>query len=263
MKKILLLSLGLALASASFAQNSTVFTMKSDIDKVSDTVTNSGTAYVQLLAQSTYEQISIEAVVTKISGTVAGYVLLSGSVDGTNFINLNTDTLSNTDVTTNKKIWVLTGNKYLYYRLTATGSGTMAASIKGYVLGAGQKTNLHTSFNMKSATNYDTVVVNNTSTKYVTLQLQSWYTSTNIQVVVTKLSGTAGGTVTIQGSNDGTNYVTVDTNYSTAQTLSVANQTTNTKFFILTGSPYSYYRASYTGTGTMSCRIRAYLLPNK
>ena len=119
----------------------------------------------------------------------------------------------------------------------------------------------------------DTVA--NSGTGYVQLQVKGAYSNVSIQVVSTKISGTAGGTVTLQGSNDGTNFVTVDASYlediSTSSpyttgggtTLTVLNQATTTKVFVLNGSPYAYYRLSHTGTGTMVSRLRGYLMPNK
>ncbi len=261
MKKIILLSLFALTYIVGYSQNA-VTQMKSDIGNTSDTITNTGSTYVQINAIAVYEQVSIEAVVTKISGTVAGTVLLSGSNDAVNYINLNTDTLSNTDVTTNKKMWVITGNKYLYYRLTGLGSGTMAASLKGYFYGSGQGGTKRASNFMSSVRGFASDTVTNSATKTLSLQVRNFYKTVTIQVVATKISGTAGGTVTLQGSNDGTNYVTVSTDYSDAQTMTVLNQTTTTKFLIVTGSPYAYYRLSYTGTGTMAVRLRGYLVPN-
>lgn len=227
-----------------------------------DTITNTGTDYVQYQVDYNYENVSFQAIVTKISGTVDGTGLLQGSIDGTNFKDLNTDTLDLTDQTTNKKIWVLTGSPYKYYRVTYLGAGTMAAKIYGYLLpngqsGKGQTQNLLSVYSGP----IDTVV--NSATNFVTLRVKSWYKTILIQPVLTKISGTVGGTVTIQGSNDGTNYVTVSASYSDAQTLTPTNQTTNTKLFKITGSPYAYYRVSYTGTGTMSCKLRAYLFAQK
>jgi hypothetical protein len=67
----------------------------------------------------------------------------------------------------------------------------------------------------------------------------------------------------LQGSIDGTNYSTVSTSYANASSYTVTNAATNTYIFEVTGSPYRYYRLSYTGAGTMSCSHRGYLMPNK
>jgi hypothetical protein len=103
----------------------------------------------------------------------------------------------------------------------------------------------------------------NSATGYVGITVNNYYKEVSFQAVVTKISGTVGGTVTLQGSNDGTNYVTVSASYSDVQTLTPTNQATNSKLFTVTGSPYKYYRLSYTGTGTMSATIKGYCVPNR
>lgn len=85
-------------------------------------------------------------------------------------------------------------------------------------------------------------------------------TSTTIWIAVTKISGTVGGTITLQGSLDGTNYKalnTVDT--QTALATITATDASNTYHYRLSGSPFPYYRVSWTGTGTMSASFRAYV----
>lgn len=109
----------------------------------------------------------------------------------------------------------------------------------------------------------DTVV--NTGTKTVNQEVRGWYETVNIQVVATKISGTVAGTMTLQGSNDGSNYSTIDTaivksRYSTFTATDVATQTTH---FVIEGSPYRYYRVSWTGSGTMSARIYGYVWANE
>lgn len=238
-------------------------TMLSDISAVSDTVTNTGTAYVQLEVEGVYQQVSIQAIVTKISGTVAGTVILYASIDGTNFNAIGTDTLTNTDVTTNTKVWVTSNTPYKYYRITATGSGTMAAQLTGKVWLTPSSGLKHSVYEMLDAAGAVDDTIANTATGYVGYTVNNYYETVAIQAVVTKLSGTAAGTVTLQGSLDGTNYVTVSSSFATATTLTVTNVTTNSKLFVVTGSPYRYYRLSYTGSGTMSCKLNGYLLPSK
>lgn len=242
-----------------------------------DTITNTGTGNLVIQSQKWAETVTIQVVITKISGTVASYSILQGSVDGTNYVNLNTDTLTATDVTTNAKTWVVDGNPYQYYRIRSTGVGTMAASERAYFMPNNPSNQTNRVYNMLS-TAYPALIldtVTNTATKSVYYQVQNWYQDVSLQVVVTKLSGTAAGTVTLQGSVDGTNFATVSTAYLVniasaapyttggGATLTVTNQTTNTKIFTLNGSPYQYYRLSYTGSGTMSCTIKGYLMPTK
>jgi len=224
-----------------------------------DTVTNVETDYVTLAPSLFYGQMTFQAVVTKISGTVEGYALLQVSNDNVNFHDENTDTLSNTNQTTNTKSWVITNNCQKYYRIKFVSAGTMSAKIYGFAwLGDGKAGK--GSVNMVQAYGSTSDTVTNSATGYVGYTLTRYYTKISIQVIITKISGTVGGTVTVQGSLDGTTYTTVDSDITTSSTLTPTNQTTNSKIFTITGSPYKYYRLSYTGTGTMSATIKGYLV---
>lgn len=94
-----------------------------------DTVVNAGTKTLNLAVKGTNTTGAFQVVVTKISGTVAGNVIFQGSVDGTNFINL--DTLATTNVATQTEIFTDIPVKYPFYRMTYTGTGTMSAIISG------------------------------------------------------------------------------------------------------------------------------------
>jgi hypothetical protein len=91
----------------------------------SDTIVNTATVNCDLILRNAYTSGVFQVVNTKVSGTVAGNTLFQGSVDGTNYVTL--DTLVNTDQTTNTKIIVQTPPTYPYYRFKYTGSGTMSA----------------------------------------------------------------------------------------------------------------------------------------
>jgi hypothetical protein len=99
-----------------------------------DTITDTGSISKPLAIKKQYSAGSIQAVVTKGTGTVAGTTILQYSVDGVNYKTFNAvgDTLAHTNVATNSKIWPLTTVIYPYYRLVSTGSGTMSALIRGY-----------------------------------------------------------------------------------------------------------------------------------
>ena len=268
MKKLIsLFVLSLLFTLQIFAQNA-VITMTGS----GDTVKDAGTDYVQLQVQRYYKSVSIQAVATKVGGTVDGTALLQGSNDGTNFVNMNTDTLDLTDVTTNTKIWVVNGSPYSRYRITFLGVGTDTFKIAGYLLPNSPGGSINSVKNLKSSyqLNSDTVV--NSATNTLLIKVQGGYQSVSIHAVVTKISGTAGGTVTLQGSNNGINFVTVSTGYlenvatgtpfttGGDATLTVLDQSVTGKLFTLIGSPYQYYRLSYTGTGTMSCSLKGYIL---
>lgn len=86
------------------------------------------TKYITLTAG--YSTVSIQPVVTKFSGTVAGTVVLYGTVDGTNYVSTG-DTLTLANVTTAQTaIWNVTPNKYYKYKIVGVGSGTMNAYLR-------------------------------------------------------------------------------------------------------------------------------------
>lgn len=255
MKKILAIALMLMTFStyAQYADNSVSKTM------TGGTLTNSGTTYVTLTIGQFYEVASFQVVCTKVSGTLNGYVSLQYSNDGTNYIEVDiTDTLHISNQTTNTKIFVVTHNKAQYYRLACVGRTTQSITCGGYFVGAGQR-GAKVNKTMLSDYSLTSDTITNAGSGYVQYTLSGYYEKVAFQPVVTKLSGTAGGTVTLQVSNDGTNYVTIASGYVSAATMSVTNVTTSTAMLVVTSSPYRYYRLSYTGSGTMSCKLAGYL----
>jgi hypothetical protein len=121
-------------------------------------------------------------------------------------------------------------------------------------------------FSLKSIYNLTSDTVTNTATIYLTTPVisEAPATSTVIWVAVTKISGTVGGTITLQGSLDGTNFKamnTVDT--QTALATITATDATNTYHWRLAGSPFRYYRVSWTGTGTMSASFTSQIFRGK
>lgn len=88
-----------------------------------------------------------------------------------------------------------------------------------------------------------TVVDTGIDTQYV--KTSGYFPIVTIQLIVTKNSGTVGGTSILQGSLDGVNYINTDT-------LTLSNVDLNTKFISKPGNPYWYYRVITTGSGTMN-----------
>lgn len=128
MKKILLLSflaLGAMFAPKAEAQ---VYTMAHS----GDTVTNAETEYLTLTIKGGYDIVAIQYVAVKLSGTVAGTATLQGSLDGSNWIDI--DTVTNTNVAAQTFDLSIAPNKWLYYRIACVGTGTMAARVYAYVL---------------------------------------------------------------------------------------------------------------------------------
>lgn len=91
----------------------------------------------------------------------------------------------------------------------------------------------------------DTATNTGTSTK-VLPAITAGYAGAAIQVTLTRNSGTAGGSLVIQGSNDGTNYYTISSSVTPANSASQA-----IVFQVAEPLPV-YLRTLLTGTGTMS-----------
>lgn len=99
----------------------------------------------------------------------------------------------------------------------------------------------------------------NAGTAPLTKLLVAPYSTVTVQVKVTKISGTVGGTVTLTGSIDGVTYYAI----SGASSLTLTDTATQGTIWIVTGNPYSYYKVLGTGTGTMAASISAKVLPRK
>jgi hypothetical protein len=98
----------------------------------------------------------------------------------------------------------------------------------------------------------DTAIVNTATLNFYSPTLTKSCTSATAYVKVTKNSGTVGGTVTLKGTIDGTNYIAVPG----ATALTLANQATNETVYVLTGCPWRQLKLEATGTGTMNATIK-------
>ncbi len=110
----------------------------------------------------------------------------------------------------------------------------------------------------------DTIV--NSATEACSLKIAQPYTTITVHAYIVELSGTTGGTLTLQGTIDGTQWITVDTSALINEGLSVYTPTdvaTQSKVWIMRDAPYLWLRLSYTGTGTMSAILNGYVLPRK
>lgn len=82
-----------------------------------------------------------------------------------------------------------------------------------------------------------------------------------IQVNVTKVSGTVGGTISLQGSLDGLNYKALNTEETqTALATITATDASNVYHWRLKNSPFLYYRVNWAGTGTMNATFTAKIM---
>ena len=95
----------------------------------SDTIVNTATVNCGLIVRNYYETGVFQVTNTKLSGTVAGKTYFMGSVDGTNYVKL--DSLTNTNQTTNTAVFTQSPPRYPYYRFSYTGTGTMSAIMVG------------------------------------------------------------------------------------------------------------------------------------
>lgn len=95
------------------------------------TVTNTDTAFFNLSVQGT--SVSYQATATKVSGTVAGDIILQGSDDNSNWDAITSYTL--VDQATNYKVFSPHNSagklQYAYYRLRVRTSGTCSITISG------------------------------------------------------------------------------------------------------------------------------------
>lgn len=83
---------------------------------------------------------TVQANLVKISGTVAGTVTLQGSLDGVTYkavtataTGTQTGAFTATDVATQSTVWTLVNSPFRYYRISWTGTGTMAATLAGVI----------------------------------------------------------------------------------------------------------------------------------
>lgn len=272
MKKILVFTLFI-LSAVGFSQTNAVYNMyqpgHSTVTTQTVTNTTPDTAYIS--TSYAYETVAIQALSVKVTGTLTATERVEASIDGTNYKAIG-DTATLTAATTHSYHWLITGNPYKYYRVIILASTTNSSTFRAYLMpnGRGSATTVYT---MKQATGAVSDTVDDSGTGYVSLQVQNSYKAVSIQFVGTKISGTVAGTVTLQGSLNGTNYNTVSTVYLKSNPITpfstgavatfTATNGTSTKLWTITNSPYEYYRLSWTGTGTMSGIIKGYLLPNK
>lgn len=108
-----------------------------------------------------------------------------------------------------------------------------------------------------SYSNRATDTVTNTGTAVLASGRIAGQGKVSIQVNCTEISGTTGGTITLLGSLDGTNFKAVPTaeTQTSVTTATAADVTTQTFIWRLNDNPFLYYRVSWAGTGTMSATI--------
>lgn len=117
-----------------------------------------------------------------------------------------------------------------------------------------------TAISMLGSSGSTSDTVTNTSTEYLTIKTTGNVSVYSFQFVGTKISGTVGGTVTLQSSVDGVNYTDVDASLTTIDSYTNTNVTTNTYITTVSRPAFLWYRFKVVGTGTMVQRIQGYLV---
>lgn len=116
------------------------------------------------------------------------------------------------------------------------------------------------SYTLLSVWGATTDSVTNTETTVLSKQIPGKGTVT-VQLNITRISGTAAGTAILQGSLDGTNYVTL--HYATGgattgvqnDSFTLTNVASQSVSWVINPSAYTYYRVSVTGSGTTLLRL--------
>lgn len=114
-----------------------------------DTVDNTESIKKYVIIQGSNNTLAIQAVVTKISGTMGGTAFPIASNDGVNFKSIAAvgDTVTwSSSSSAQTYLWTFpklnttnTYAPYLYYGVQFNGTGTMSASFKGNVVGRQSK----------------------------------------------------------------------------------------------------------------------------
>lgn len=107
------------------------------------------------------------------------------------------------------------------------------------------------------------VVLTGSATVACSLKVSNPYSTVSVQTVFTKTSGTLAGTATLQGSIDGVTWETIPVSLVAggASTYTVTDVASQGKTFVITGSPFLWYRVIWTGTGTMVGTVAGFVLP--
>lgn len=132
MKKFIIILVALFIATVANAQ----FASGKQLPQVTTDSIKTGaltvTKYITLTGG--YSTVSVQAVITKVSGTPAGNGKLYGTIDGTNYVQIGTDTLAIANQTTSTKIWTITNIPYAKLKIVYTGVGTMNALAKTWYI---------------------------------------------------------------------------------------------------------------------------------
>ena len=137
MKKLItsLFAAALLFVAVNTQAQSGYFKRASD-SKTTDTLSNAATSNLQLPISGYQNIVSIQPLVTKLTGTTAGVARLYASLDGTNYVRINvTDSLLLTNVAgVQTKIFTVANSPYAFYQIRTVGSGTQTTKIQAYAI---------------------------------------------------------------------------------------------------------------------------------
>lgn len=102
--------------------------------------------------------------------------------------------------------------------------------------------------------------VTNTGIRIMGLNIVGYKETVTATVLLTKISGTQGGTMVPVGSDDGVNWN--DISQLSKDTVTVPNQATYIKGYSFQRG-WKWYGVQWTGTGTMASSISATLVARK
>ncbi len=133
MKKIFS-NLAFALAFTVSVSAQTAVPLTPTLDSIV-TLSSKDTVYATKQVSGSYDVVTIQVVATAVSGTITGTIELQGSLDGTNFTRIATDTLAMSNQAVNTKLWYVANNPYVYYRTAVLApTSTYKAYIRNYIL---------------------------------------------------------------------------------------------------------------------------------
>lgn len=126
MKKIILITLLIGFNAALFSQSA----FRQTVSNPTGAITNTGIDSMYFTLPGVFKLVSIQPLITKATGTMAGTAILSYSVNGSNYVSSDTLTLGNSTV--NTVVW----NKSTaakYFRIITGGATTVTALVSAKI----------------------------------------------------------------------------------------------------------------------------------
>lgn len=141
----LVISAGFAQTTFFNATNTYTLARLNSATAVRDTITDTGTGALYTKLQTGNGYVTVQVNVLKVSGTIAGTLVLSGSLDGVNYVALSTEetqtalaTIALTNTTgTVAYSWRLRDSPYFYYKISTSGGTTCVYYLNAFIRRAG------------------------------------------------------------------------------------------------------------------------------